>query len=275
MRKFIGPKALLDRLKKRMEKCRRLVLFLDYDGTLCPIAPRPEDARPGKHLPAILRRIEGTPDLTVAIVTGRPVRSIRNILRLRKSWFAGTHGAEISMGFGRIKVVIDARKARSAVLRIIREIKPHIDSDFSLEDKGISISLHYRLAKPAHARTVRRIFRRIVTPYVRNRILTLVSSKGAVEARPAAANKGLAIDAVLQEAGGSDAFCVAMGDDRTDADMFRKVRQRGVSVSVGGKFLAADFRLAHPGHVTTFLKILIGFWKKKNRTRFRPFVTTH
>ncbi len=264
MRKIWKPADIIEKLRGRLEKARRLVLFLDYDGTLRPIAPRPQDALPGAALLALLRRLEQTNRMTVAIVTGRPVRNIRRFLPLQHTWFVGTHGVEWCHGIGTPRRLIDTRGAETAIQKIIKKLEPKLNASFTLEKKGFSLSLHHRLAEPARRRDIFKVLRKWVSPYVSNQILKLTWSKGAVEAAPFAANKGLAVDAVLQGRSDEETFCLAMGDDRIDEALFRKMDTvGGVGIVVGDRPSMARMRLGAPRDTQDFLRRLQKIWAQK------------
>src|SRR6185295_18392167 len=77
----------------------RLALFLDYDGTLVPIAPTPADVAPDAELLALLERLARAPRVVLlAIVSGRTIANLRAQLGrdIPGLWLAGTHGAEIA-----------------------------------------------------------------------------------------------------------------------------------------------------------------------------------
>lgn len=266
MRKIWKPGEIVEKLKGRLQKARRLALFLDYDGTLRPIAARPEDATPGAALLALLRRLERTDRMTVAIVTGRPVRNIRKFLPLRHTWFVGTHGVECCHGIATPRRLIDTREAETAIQKIIERLEPELDPSFTLEKKGFSLSLHYRLAAPARQRDVFKFLRKWTRPYVSNRILKVTWSKGAVEAAPFEANKGLAVEAVLQGNSEKETFCMAMGDDRIDEALFRKVHKAGgTAIGVGDRPGIAGMRLGSPRDAQDFLTRLHKIWSLKTK----------
>lgn len=262
------PREILDGLKRRLRAARRLVLFLDYDGTLRPIARRPQDAMPGPALLALLRRLENASGVMPVIVTGRTVRGVRALLPLRHTWFVGTHGAEWGYGIGPVRRLVTDRAAEEAVSRIVRRIKPHLNPAVTLETKRISISLHYRMADPGLRREPCRWFEKLVKPCARRGVLTVLRSKGALEAKSKAAHKGRAVEWLFGTIPRDGTFCVALGDDRTDADLFRAARPAGVRIAVGDRLKAADYRLKNPTEVIRFLRMLERFW-----SRFRPIVT--
>ena len=83
------------RLAQQAHRQRRpLLLFLDYDGTLVEIAPRPELARPTPELLELLRRLTAQRDLKLMVVSGRPLRDLQELLPVPGLNFLGSHGGE-------------------------------------------------------------------------------------------------------------------------------------------------------------------------------------
>lgn len=238
-----------------LKSARTVWLFLDYDGTLREIADRPQQAAPGRRLLALLRRIQNSPRLSCAIITGRPVESIRRMLPLEKIWFVGTHGLEICRGNGRPKTLVPVKRAGAAIQKICAKLLNHINSDFTLENKGASLSLHFRLADEKNIGHAKKILHKLVSPYTKSAVLEKHVGKGVVEVCPKGVHKGLGIDFLLKNTRPADA-AVAIGDDRTDENMFRAVRNRGVSIVVGKRKSAADLRFKNPAQVRNFLRKL-------------------
>ncbi|OGH59247.1 MAG: trehalose-phosphatase [Candidatus Lindowbacteria bacterium RIFCSPLOWO2_12_FULL_62_27] len=263
--RFTTPAKILRDIAGRMARARRLVLFLDYDGTLKPIAPRPEDAVPGRALVALMRRIARTRGVTLAIVTGRSIRGMRSLMPLRRAWYVGTHGAECARGMGRVRLLIDAPEARPAVRRILAGMRGVADETFSVEDKKFAVSLHYRRAAPGRRRAVCRHFLSLLRPPVDKGVLRVMRGKGAIEAKAVAAHKGLAVTALCGERPVERDFCIAIGDDRTDADLLRAVRGRGAGIAVGHRPAGGNYRLKDPSEVTEFLRRLIARWRRRRR----------
>ena len=114
------------------------VFFLDYDGTLAPIAQRPEEAFPHPEAPRVLRALmERHP---VYVVTGRRVRDLEPLLPLPGLPVVGGHGLEEGVLFGEVRplfpVDLGPLRARLPSCPGVR-----------VEDKGFALALHYRGAE--------------------------------------------------------------------------------------------------------------------------------
>ena len=133
------------------------MLLLDFDGTLAPIVDRPELAAMPDRTRRALERLMAIEGVTVAVVSGRGLADVRERAAIPGIAYAGNHGMEIE-GAGLHRIHPQAAAARpelEAVAAVIEPALEGIDGAF-LEDKGLTLSIHYRLA-PDHAEEVREI----------------------------------------------------------------------------------------------------------------------
>ncbi len=209
-----------------------LSVFLDYDGTLVRIRERPELARLGPKRRDALRRLGRR--AKVAIVSGRPLAEVRRMVGVPGLAYVGNHGLEIRAG-GRTWVHPEAVRRAGAVDRAVSAIEARIP-DFPgvfVENKGLTASVHYRLAKPR----LRGLLRDIVAEEVRRSRGRIVLSEGkkVFEIRPDVPwDKGRGVRALMRRAGfAGPRFPIYIGDDRTDEDAFRALGDRGLTIRVG------------------------------------------
>src|SRR3989449_9819007 len=91
-----SPAAALQRtLTRWLARRATVVLFLDYDGTLTPIAARPEDARLSEAARQTLDQAARTPNLDIVIVSGRALADVRDMVAVPALTYVGNHGFEI------------------------------------------------------------------------------------------------------------------------------------------------------------------------------------
>lgn len=204
----------------------RLVLLLDFDGTLAPIVDRPELAAMPDRTRRALDRLMATERVTVAVVSGRGLADVRERAAIPGIAYAGNHGMEIE-GAGLHRIHPEAAAARpelEAVAAIIEPALEGIDGAF-LEDKGLTLSIHYRLA-PDHAEEVREI---VLEAAGGKPGLTITEGKMVIEVRPRVKwHKGRAVLFLLdQMQPPGDAPVLYLGDDRTDEDAFRALAAWG------------------------------------------------
>jgi trehalose 6-phosphate phosphatase len=201
-------------LARLAEDARRAAIFLDVDGVLAPIVPRPGDARVPDDTRTELHRLAGRYAL-VACVSGRAGADAEAIVGVPELTYVGNHGLELEPG-------ADQWSARLAAFLAIVEW-PRI------ENKGLTASLHYRdIDETGARRELDAIAERartegLVARYGR-KVLELVP--------PLEANKGTAVRRLLGERGLRRALYA--GDDTTDLDGFAALDglELGIRVAV-------------------------------------------
>lgn len=228
---------------------REIALFLDFDGTLVEIAPAPDDVRldrrVGPALDTLSRQLGGA----LALVSGRPVSFLDQVLDPYMFDAAGLHGAQIRME-GEIRAQEDVPDAmREATRDLVRFANSNVG--VIIEDKRISIALHWRLApqlKDEALALIRAIAERM-GPSVR-----LQEGKAVAELVPAGASKGNAITWMMQQAPYAGRLPVFIGDDITDEAGFQAVNALGgLSIRIGDGETCAIHRLASPTRLRNIL----------------------
>lgn len=241
----------------------RLLLGLDFDGTLAPIVPVPDDATIIPAAGQAIRAIADRPDTVVAIVSGRGLADVRARVREERAFFAGNHGFEIE-GPG-LRHRIDAAERLRPELRVLTErLRHELDHipGTEVEDKGITVSIHYRrVADPALAERVRDLADR----EAKRSGIRATHGKRVVELRPPIDwDKGRALEFLIDTlSADGPLFPVFIGDDVTDEDAFRAVRARGgLAVLVASPEVqresVADARVASPEELVPFLEAIAG-----------------
>jgi trehalose 6-phosphate phosphatase len=207
-------------------------LFLDVDGTLLEIAPRPDLVRVPRRLPALLAALAAAQGGALALVSGRALRELDRLFPAWRGAAAGLHGIERRRADGSLVRSDDAAAAaalealRAPLAALVRSRR-----GLFLEDKGGTIALHYRDLPQAEAeiRAVAEALCRSADPALR-----LIAGKMVVEFQPRRASKAAAIAAFMAEPPFRGRRPVFLGDDTTDEDGFAEVNRRGgISVHVG------------------------------------------
>jgi trehalose 6-phosphate phosphatase len=252
----LGPKAWKE-LAPRLQNAGGIFLFLDYDGTLTPIVKTPVRAKPSKRCISLLARLADLPRVRVAVVSGRTVKDLDNLLRAseeslhEKIFRIGIHGIEFARpGDSNARAFIPRKswEKRLAELRSEMDIALAGEPGIILEDKGLSLALHYRMASPGVAKAVLEFFRNRFKHWRFREEYELLQGKKVIEIRPRGHNKGTAVKRLLEKCGDLDDLAVYAGDDHTDEDAFRILKKPAVTIKVGGssKPTAARYWLRSP-----------------------------
>ncbi len=238
-----------------------LFLFLDYDGTLAPIAATPAKAKilPGNK--KILEELSNTLGIKLAIISGREMGDIKSRLGLKNIIYAANHGLEIDGPRIKFKSQVGLKFRKT-----IKNIHDHLKNKLSevrgalIEDKGLSLSLHYRMVKDAEVPRVKALFHELViVPLVKNKI-KVTGGKKVLKIRPAVKwDKGKVTLWLLARQqfnqGNKKILPVYIGDDLTDEDAFKALRNKGITIVVGktsGSY--AQFYLKDAVEVGEFLQ---------------------
>jgi trehalose 6-phosphate phosphatase len=223
-----------DALAPRLATGTLLAAF-DYDGTLVPIRPTPEEAIADTATRGAVARLASTPGTSVAVVSGRPVAQLRDLLDADGLWLVGLHGLEVAAPHGEMLPAIDLAAA-AAALAPLRSQATAIAARHPgtrIEDKGVSLVLHTRQAARPTATAAVAEMRAAASSLAG---FELLAGKETLEARPAGVDKGTAMLRVWRDAGGATALYV--GDDTTDEDAFAALAGNGaVTVRVGDEGL--------------------------------------
>ncbi|MBE7247524.1 MAG: trehalose-phosphatase [Actinomycetospora chiangmaiensis] len=229
-----------------------IALFLDFDGTLAEIAPRPDAVVVEPGLVEALERLRGRLDGALAIVTGRPVAVIDGFLTPARLDAAGLHGGERRVGGvlsgGRAEDHPDLRRQverlRSESARLANVL---------IEDKGASVAVHWRLANPEDAGEAEALVKAAAEAL--GGAYRLQLGKAVGEIVPAQATKAHAIRAFLEQAPYAGRRPIFFGDDRTDEMAFATVQEDGgIAVRVGDGDTVAHRRLPDPAAVRALLR---------------------
>ncbi len=216
-----------------------LALFLDIDGTLSPIAPRPEYAIVPAATQTMLDELAQLRGVHVVVVTGRSAGDGRRMVCTDRVWVIGNHGFETAQPGGQPTPRADVERFAPAVAQANEAAcavaaKPDRHGVI-VENKRWTLSVHYRLAHPRIVPDLTAEIEGIAS----DAGLRVTHGKEVLELRPPLAiDKGSASVDLAESLGATHdgASLFAAGDDRTDEDMFRGLRAhqpRTVTVRVG------------------------------------------
>lgn len=222
-------------LEDRISGSGHTLLLLDYDGTLAPIAPVPEQATLPSAMKSALRRLARSSNVTVAVISGRRLAELRRLVGLRNVTYVGNHGLEMIVKGPRKPVEVPQSSLR--LLTIVRPRLAALAADVAgarIEDKGLSIALHYRLVHGGNrVSRLQTLFRRQLAPFVRSGQLTILNGKRVLEVRPNVRwTKGHAALWLVKRMRRRSLLPIYIGDDRTDEDAFDMLKG-GVTIRVG------------------------------------------
>lgn len=228
--------------------------FLDVDGTLIDIADTPDSVVVDKILLDLIARVFHATGGALALVSGRSISDLQSRIGMLNLPIAGQHGLERRDGSGRLWIHAAPPAAKSAIKEALSPILER-HPGLLLEDKGLTLALHYRKA-PHLAAYAQRLLSRLAE--AADSKLELQQGKCVIEVKPAGVDKGMAVAEYLAEAPFRSRLPVFIGDDLNDEHGFAEVnRLEGISIKVGNGPSCARYRLADVGEVRCWLELIM------------------
>jgi len=224
--------------------------FVDVDGTLLEIADTPSAVRVDLDLLELIGQLYRHSGGALALVSGRSISDLEAMLGTLRLPLAGQHGLERRDAAGRLWIHAAPPAAKCAIKEALRPVLER-HPGLLLEDKGLTLALHYRQA-PHLAAYAQRLMLRLMSEVDGG--LELQKGKRVVELKPAGIDKGTAVAEYLTESPFSNRHPVFIGDDLNDEHGFAEVnRLDGTSIKVGPGASCARYRLAHVAAVRHWL----------------------
>jgi alpha,alpha-trehalase len=240
------------------------VLLLDYDGTLTPIVPHPDAARLSPMMADLVSGLAKHPRYRVAIVSGRALDDLRRHVAVNGLFLGGNHGLEIEGPEGRYEYP-EIQRMRPHIQTLMKALRDDLAEipGAVIEDKGVTLSVHYRGVPETWVRTVKDRLDERMRPAVEAGLLRLRTGKAVLEVRPNVPwDKGEAVrwmvDRLRQDRSPTSILAIYLGDDETDEDAFRAVASTGIGIVVGSdrQRSAAHYWVESVEEVERFLRVL-------------------
>ncbi len=235
---------------------RKRLLLLDYDGSLVGFYDRPEDAAPPPDLLKVLAALISLQQNSVMILSGRKrVDLERWFGGLLGLWLAAEHGALLRpAGSAQWEPLRpdSPRRLLDRVRPVLRHFVDRTPGSF-IEEKEFSLVWHYRMSEPRFSDWLAQELVAMLEDMLAETELRAIRGRKIVEVRPGWLHKGAVARRFVTLAGPAE-FQLAVGDDRTDEDMFEALDAEAWTIHVGAGRSRARFAVSAPPDVVTFLR---------------------
>ncbi len=242
-----------------------LCLFLDYDGTLAPIVKDPWKAVLPEETRRVVKGIAQTPGVRVVIISGRALADIKKRVGLKRVIYVGNHGFEMQGPGISFKFPLTGR-TKADLAALLKELKQDLAGmkGVLIENKGVTVSIHYRNAPPGQIRKIHSLIAARTATYVAAARIRVNRGKKVFELLPPVEwHKGMAVRFIMESLAGARGarsvrwLPVYIGDDTTDENAFKTIGKKGVTVVVGKKRdTHAQYCVRNTGEVLHLLKVL-------------------
>lgn len=237
------------------KKSKKRLLLLDYDGTLVPFAPTPEEARPDDYLLSLIKNLSNDSKNEVVIISGRDKDFLGKWFGEANVDLVAEHGAWIKEK-GRSWTSAGKHKTEWK-----KKLRPVLDKYVErtpgsfVEEKDLSLIWHYRKADPVSGKYRSKELIGVLEDLIMNLTLQIQEGNKIIEVRNADVNKGKAVSRWLLKRKWD--FIMALGDDRTDEDTFKTLPKKAYSIKVGSGQTQARFKIKSVRGLRLLLKELV------------------
>ncbi|WP_438029901.1 bifunctional alpha,alpha-trehalose-phosphate synthase (UDP-forming)/trehalose-phosphatase [Sorangium sp. So ce233] len=242
------PESVVERVRRAPQR----VWILDYDGTLVPFAPVPDLAAPDEELLALLRALSERD--RVHVVSGRRRADIERWFGALPLHLHAEHGfwSRPMACDDWVPLESDAAAWKGEVRDLLEDFTRRTPGSF-IEEKTVTLAWHYRTVEPELAGEHVRALRARLAERVSADALELLGGAKVLEIRPRGVHKGRVVPLILDDVP-ARAEVIAIGDDRTDEDIFAALPPSACTIHVGNSTSCAAYRLPDAGAVRNLLR---------------------
>jgi trehalose 6-phosphate synthase/phosphatase len=232
------------------------IIFLDYDGTLVPFSRFPELAVPAERTIKLIKNLSEDTRNQVVIISGRIRSFLEEFFGSLNVHLIAEHGAFVKVPNHKWICEVDSDQGwKPAIFPILQRYTNHCNGSF-IEEKTTSLAWHYRNAEvdvvSIKAKEMREELREFISNDTR---LCMMEGMKVIEVRRAGYDKGYAALRYLKDNGFD--FILAIGDDKTDEDLFRVLPPHSFTLKVGLVPSLAKYNLKNQTEVAKFITSLV------------------
>jgi trehalose 6-phosphate phosphatase len=253
---------MIEPLSAKFAQAGTVRLFLDYDGTLDAFAPTPDIILPNQQVIDLLERLVKAQGILPAVISGRKLQHIKELLPVPGLLLAGTYGLEMRLPSGQELTRLSYDQIRPTIELLLPRWRAisSANPDFYLEDKGWSLALHGKNASHTRQQEVMTQARQQAADLLNGSDFRLEGNLEFLEYSPQLANKFFAVEYIVQKLTPQDAVIIFIGDDDKDEKVFARLGELGgygVRVSKVPVDTKAQYRLENPVRVREWLTLLL------------------
>jgi trehalose 6-phosphate synthase/phosphatase len=250
------PDDVMIEVRRQLDTAEKLVLLLDYEGTLMPFAATPQLARPDGEVRHLLATLAARPGTEVHVMSGRDRDTMASWLGDLPLTLHAEHGLWTRPVGGQAYETDSLADVpwREPVREIMRGFAERTPGAL-VEEKASGLAFHYRSVDPDFAAQQANELRQHLLEMFSNAPVAIVAGDKVIEVRPQSVHKGRIVERIRERL--PDALLVVMGDDDSDEDAFAALPEAAVSIHVGPGYSKARYRLATIGDVRDVLHDLV------------------
>ncbi|OQY95589.1 MAG: trehalose-phosphatase [Sphingobacteriales bacterium UTBCD1] len=243
------------KISELVKRSGKRLLFLDYDGTLMPLMKFPSLSAPNEDVIRILTSLASDKKNNVVIISGRDSATLGKWLGNLDLIIVAEHGALIKYpGKQWQELAEETDEWKKEIITAMENSSRKCGGSF-IEEKRFSLAWHYRNASYESGNFHSRELIRTLSKMIHNTPLQILDGNKIIEVRFTKVNKGAIAKMIMNKV--NPDFIMALGDDRTDEDMFSALGRDSINIKIGPGETAAGYSLITQEEVVRFLKELL------------------
>ncbi|MDP4129675.1 MAG: trehalose-phosphatase [Bacteroidota bacterium] len=245
-----------DLLAEKFKKAKSKLILLDYDGTLVDYQKAPQDAIPSEKLLSFLLKLNDLPDTSLVIITGRAYSEIDGFIGTLPIDIVAEHGAMSRENGDWKELIRDKGDWKRNIIPVLDRFSTRCPGSFT-EEKRFSLAWHYRNAELQTGISISRELIGALSEKAWTMGLKITDGNKVVEVKKQGIDKGKGTQYLLEKRRYD--FILAMGDDKTDEDMFEVLANKddAFTIKVGVGDTLAKYRLDNVQDVILLLNELL------------------
>lgn len=255
---------IVEKIQDDFNKAKKRCILLDYDGTLAPYQKIPSLATPSDELLQLLQQLTSDPLNEIVIISGRDAQTLDKWLGHLPLTLVAEHGASVKYKHEEWKDQITITTEWKEQIRPIMQLFVDRCAGSFIEEKKSTLAWHYRNTHSELGFSRSRQLRNSLLQLITNTSLQVIDGNKVLEVRMIGVDKGTTATNILGNL--HPDFILCIGDDTTDEDMFRLLRETGYTVKIGRGNTAAQYTILSQREVFPFLKKFLGPVKQHQYT---------
>jgi trehalose 6-phosphate synthase/phosphatase len=242
----------IQKILNDFNRATRRCILLDYDGTLAPYQKLPALATPSEELLELLRQLASDPVNEITIISGRDEETLDKWLGHLPVTLVAEHGASIKYKQEDWKEQVNITSEWKEQIRPLLQMFVDRCAGSFIEEKKATLAWHYRNTHPELGFARSRELRNILLQLTANTSLQVIDGNKVLETRMIGVDKGVTANNIINTY--NPDFILCIGDDTTDEDMFRLLKDRGYTIKIGRGNTAAQYKIVSQREVFPFLR---------------------
>jgi trehalose 6-phosphate synthase/phosphatase len=242
----------VERIQNDFNKASKRCILLDYDGTLAPYQKIPSLATPSEELILLLKQLTNDPANEIVIISGRDAETLDKWLGHLPLNLVAEHGASLKYKNEDWKELAGMSTEWKEQIRPLMQLFVDRCAGSFIEEKKSTLAWHYRNTHPELGFQRSRELRNSLLQLITNTSLQVIDGNKVLEVRMVGVDKGATAMSILGNL--NPDFILCIGDDTTDEDMFRLLRDSGYTIKIGRGNTAAQYTILSQREVFPFLK---------------------